>query len=70
MLRDDDVVGEKVEALMPLVVKGVPEEKAASGLGWKFVGSGDGGVRIAGTTKDVEVRIGKGDAEEGEERGG
>lgn len=52
-------MGEKVEALMPLVVKGVPEEKAASGLGWKFVGSGDGGVRIAGTTKDAE-RVKKG----------
>jgi hypothetical protein len=32
----DDLVGEKIEATIPLVIR-VIEEKAASGLGCKFV---------------------------------
>jgi hypothetical protein len=27
MTRDDDAVGEKIEAPVPLVIRGVPEEK-------------------------------------------
>jgi hypothetical protein len=65
MSRDDDTVDEKIEALVPLVI-GVLEEKATSGPGLKFVWSGGGGVGIAGTTKDTEVFIGRGDAKEGE----
>jgi hypothetical protein len=68
MSRDDDVVGEKYEAPVPLMVRGVPEEKAVSGSTRKFVGSGGGGVRIADTAKNTKVRIGRGNAEEGEER--
>jgi hypothetical protein len=35
----DDVVGEKVEAPVSLVVRGVPEEKATSGLGESLWGA-------------------------------
>jgi hypothetical protein len=31
--RDDDAVGEEVKRMVPLVVRGVTEEKAASGAG-------------------------------------
>jgi hypothetical protein len=34
------------------------EEKAANGSGRKFVGDRVEGVRIAGTTKGIEMRIG------------
>lgn len=34
---DDDVVGQKVETPVPLVVRGVLEEKAASGSRRKFM---------------------------------
>jgi hypothetical protein len=40
MSRYYDAVGEKVKTLVPLVVRGVPEEKAASGSGeslWRAV---------------------------------
>lgn len=47
---------------------GVPEEKAASGPGRKFVGSGGGGVRRASTNKDANVRIGRGGAKQDEGR--
>jgi hypothetical protein len=36
MARDDDAVGEEVEAPITLVVRGVPKEKATSGAGRKF----------------------------------
>jgi hypothetical protein len=38
MSRDDDAMGEKIEAHVPLVVRGVPEEKTASGSELKFLG--------------------------------
>lgn len=69
MSRDDDAVGEKVKALVLLVVR-VLEEKTASGSGGKFVRSTGIGVGITRTTKDVDVRIGRGGAEEDEERSG
>jgi hypothetical protein len=45
----------------------VPKEKT-SGSGGKYVRSSGGGVRIACTTKHAKVHIGRGGAEEGEER--
>jgi hypothetical protein len=63
----DDVVGEKIEAPVPLVIKGVPEEKTARS---NFVRSGSGDDRIAGTIEDPKVLIGGGGAEEGEVRSG
>jgi hypothetical protein len=39
MLRDDDAMGEKIEASGPPVVRGVPEENAASGLGESLWGA-------------------------------
>jgi hypothetical protein len=46
-------MGQTIEALVPLMIR-VPEENAASGAGRKFVGSGGGGVSIAGAAKDAE----------------
>jgi hypothetical protein len=70
MSRDDNVVGEKIEAPLSLVIRGVPEEKATSGSGCNFVGSGGRDVKIVGTTKDVKVRVGRDGAEEDEETSG
>lgn len=67
MTRDDDAVGAKIEAPVPLVIRGVPEEKAARGSRCKFVGSDGGGVGVAHTPEDVKVLIGWGGAKEGEE---
>jgi hypothetical protein len=33
MTRDDDAAGEKIMALVPLVIRGVPEEKTTRGPG-------------------------------------
>jgi hypothetical protein len=57
MTGDDDVVGEEVKTVVPLVVRRVTEEKITSGAGKDLVGSGGGGVGIAGTTKDLKVVI-------------
>jgi hypothetical protein len=57
MTRDDDTVSEKVKALVPLAVRGVIEEKVASGAGEELVMSSGRGVGIAGTTKDSKVGI-------------
>jgi hypothetical protein len=60
MMRDEDAVGEEVKAAVPLVVRGVPEEKTTGGVRGELVGSSGGGVGIAGTTKDTKVVIGGG----------
>jgi hypothetical protein len=70
MTRDDDAVGEDVKASVPLVVKGVTEEKTLSGVVGELVGSSGGGVGIAGTTKDSKVSIGGVCAIQGEIGGG
>jgi hypothetical protein len=57
MTRDDDTVSEKVKALVPLAVRGVIEEKVASGAGEELVMSSGRGVGIASTTKDSKVGI-------------
>lgn len=64
MLRDDDVVGDKVKAPVPLVSRRVPEEKTMSGSGHKFMGNSGEGVEIVGTPKDAEVHVGGGGVEE------
>jgi hypothetical protein len=48
MTRDDDAVGGEVQTLIPLVVRGVAEEEAASGARRKFVRGSSGSVRVAG----------------------
>jgi hypothetical protein len=56
------VVCDKIEALAPLVIRGVPKEKDE----WseaQICGSSGGGVGIAGTTRNVKVRIGRCSAE-------
>jgi hypothetical protein len=70
MSRDDNAVGEKIEVPVPLVIRGVPEEKTTRRARGKFVRSGGGGVGIAGTPEDLKVLIGVGGAEEGEEQSG
>jgi hypothetical protein len=56
-LRDDDAIGEKIKALVPLVIRAL-EEKAASGYGPKFVGSGGGGANRKGWCQKGEERSG------------
>jgi hypothetical protein len=70
MTRDDDVVGEKIEVPVPLVIRGVPEEKIARIARGKFVRHDGIGVGIAGTLEDPKVLIGGGGAKEGEEQSG
>jgi hypothetical protein len=66
--RDDDAVGGEVQALTPLVVRGVAEEEAASGARRKLVRGGSGNVRVAGTTEHAQVVVGRGCAVQGEVR--
>jgi hypothetical protein len=49
--RDDDAVGGEVQAPIPLVVRGVAKEEAASGVRRKLVRGGSGSVRVVGTAK-------------------
>jgi hypothetical protein len=60
MTRDDDAMGEEVNASVSLVVRGVTEENAASGAGGELMMSSDRGIGIACTTKDTKVGIGGG----------
>jgi hypothetical protein len=57
---DDDALVEKIEAVVPHVIKGVPREKAAGGSGHEFVESCGRCVMIADATKDTKVRITRG----------
>jgi hypothetical protein len=52
----DDVVGEKIEASIPFVIRGVPEEKTTRRARDKFVRRGGGGVGIAGTPEGAHRR--------------
>ena len=67
MTRDDDMLGEKIEALLPLVIRGVSKEKTARRARCKFVRHDGRGVGIAGTPEDSKVLMGGGGAKEGEE---
>jgi hypothetical protein len=49
--RDDDAVGGEFQTPIPLVVRGVAEEEAASGARRELVRDGSGSVRVAGTAK-------------------
>jgi hypothetical protein len=51
MTRDDDAVGGEVQTPVPLVVRGVAKEEAASGARRKLVRGGSGNVRVAGTAE-------------------
>jgi hypothetical protein len=66
--RDDDAVGGEVQAPIPLVVRGVAEEEAASGARRKLVRGGSGNVRVAGTTEHAQVVVGRGCVVQGEVR--
>jgi hypothetical protein len=66
--RDDDAVGGEVQAPIPLVVRGVAEEEAASGARRKLVRGSSGNVRVAGTAEHAQVVVGRGYAVQGEVR--
>jgi hypothetical protein len=66
--RDDDAVGGEVRASIPLVVRGVAEEEAASGARRKLVRGGSKNVRVAGTTEHAQVVVGRGCAVQGKVR--
>jgi hypothetical protein len=58
--RDDDTVGGEVQAPIPLVVRGVVEEEAASGARRKLVRGGSRNVRVAGTAEHAQVVVRRG----------
>jgi hypothetical protein len=58
--RDDDAVGGEVQTPIPLVVRGVAEEEAASESRRKLVRGGSGSVRVAGTAEHAQVVVGRG----------
>jgi hypothetical protein len=62
----DYTVGEEVKASVPLVVRGVTEERTASRSGGELVRGGGEGVGTAGIAKYPKVRIGEGCAKESE----
>jgi hypothetical protein len=66
--RDDDAVGGKVQTPIPLVVRGVAEEEAASGARRKLMRGGSRSVRVAGTAEHAQVVVGRGCAVQGEVR--
>ena len=52
MSGDQNAARCEVKALVPLVVRGVPEEHTTSRAGCQLVRSGGGGVRVTRTTED------------------
>jgi hypothetical protein len=66
--RDDDAVGGEVQTPIPLVVRGVVEEEAASGARRKLVRGGSESVRVVGTAEHAQVVVGRGCAVQGEVR--
>jgi hypothetical protein len=60
MSRDDDVVGEEIKAVVPLVARGVTKEKKMRRARRELVRSSGRGVGIIGTTKYTKVVIGGG----------
>jgi hypothetical protein len=57
MARDEDPLGGKVKATVPLVIRGVPEEDTESRTGCQFVWSGGCGVRVTRTPEDAKVIV-------------
>jgi hypothetical protein len=64
--RDDDAVGGEVQTPIPLVVRGVAKEEAASGARRKLMRGSSGSVRVAGTAEHAKVVVGGGCAVQGE----
>ena len=58
--RDDDAMGGEVKTSIPLVVRRVAKEEAASGVWRQLMRSSSGSVRVAGTSKHSEVVVGRG----------
>jgi hypothetical protein len=56
--RDDDAMGGEIKTSIPLVVRGVAKEEAASGAWRQLMRSSSGSVAIAGTTEHAEVVVG------------
>jgi hypothetical protein len=57
MSRNDDPTRGKIEAAVPLVIRGVPEEDTLSRARSELVGGGGSGVRVARTAEDSEVVV-------------
>jgi hypothetical protein len=62
--RNEDPTRGKVEAVVPLVIRGVPEEDTLSRARSELVGGSNSGVRVAHTPEDSEVVIARRDTEE------
>jgi hypothetical protein len=60
MMKDEYAVGDEVKTTIPLVVRGVTEEEATSGVGRWLMGSGGRSVGIAGTVEHTKLLIGGG----------
>jgi hypothetical protein len=70
VMRDDDAMGGEVKTVIPLVVKGVAKENAASGAWRQLIKSSGRSVGIVGTTKHAKVGVGGCRAVQGEVGGG
>jgi hypothetical protein len=70
MTRDDDAMGGEVKIAVPLVVRRVAKEEAASGAWRQLMKGSSGGVGIAGTAEHTKVVVGGGCAVKGEVEGG
>ena len=57
MTRDEYAVGSEVETAIPLMVRGVCEEEAASGARGQLMRSDSRSVEIAGTAEHVKVVV-------------
>jgi hypothetical protein len=66
VMGDDDAMGGEVKTTIPLVVRRVAKEEAASGAWRQLMGSSSGSVRVAGTSKHAEMVVGGGCAIQGE----
>jgi hypothetical protein len=64
--RDDNIGGGEIKTPVTFVVSRVSEENASDRSGCQFVSAFDGEIRIADTSKHVQVLIGGGDSMEGE----
>jgi hypothetical protein len=67
---NDDAIGGEVKTVIPLVVRGVAKEEAASGAWRQLMRSSSGSVGIAGTAEHAEVAIGGVCAVQGKVGGG
>jgi hypothetical protein len=67
---DDDAMGGEIKTMIPLVVRRVAKEEAASGAWRQLMGSRSGSVRVAGTSEHAEVVVGGDCAVQGEVGGG